>query len=201
MNIQYVLSNTNTFYSKYNFFDLNESEKSISQIQKEILSIPDFCRSQQSISTSELKSYIVSGISFFTLNNGIITGLVNFDVNKDTINIMGLCVPGISSGIGSFLIGKVKEFASKNNILYIKLTCYGSVKLFYEKLGFTVVDEQNYYNSDDEDEDEDNENPQGKIRYDMIFDMANFTGGKRKKKSKSKNKSKNKRRKTFKKRT
>jgi len=174
MNTYYVLSNN--FYSQYNFFDLNKSEKSISQIQKEILSIPDFCRSQQSIATSELKSYLVSGISFFTANNNLlINGLINFDINQNTINILGLCVPGISGGIGSFLINKVKEFAMKNNILYIKLTCYDEVKKFYEKLGFKIKDEEMYYNSDDEDDDD------RKIRYDMIYQVK-ISGGKTRKK-------------------
>lgn len=183
MNTYYVLSNT--FYNQYNFFDLDKSEKSISQIQKKILSIPDFCRSQQSIATTELKSYLVSGISFFTLNNNsIISGLINFDINQNIINIMGLCVPGISGGIGSFLINKVKEFAIKNNISYIKLTCYDVVKKFYEKLGFKVKDEEIYYNSDDED-DEDN---QGKIRYEMIYQVKDLVGGKKRKSKKRKSK-------------
>jgi hypothetical protein len=174
MNTYYVISNT--FYNQYNFFDLDKSEKSISQIQKEILSIPDFCRSQQSIATSELKSYLVSGISFFTVNNNlIINGLINFDINQNIINIMGLCVPGISGGIGSFLINKVKEFAIKNNIIAIKLTCYDKVKNFYEKLGFKVKEEQIYYNSDDEDDDEISIK-----RYDMIYQVKDIRGGKKK---------------------
>lgn len=182
MNTYYVLSNA--FYSKYNFFDLDKSEKSISQIQKEILSTPDFCRSQQSIATTELKSYLVSGISFFTLNNNLlISGLINFDINQNIINIMGLCVPGNSRGIGSFLIDKVKEFAIKNNILYIKLTCYDGVKKFYEKLGFKIKDEEIYYNSDDEDDDENIK------RYDMIYYVNNI-GGNRKSKKTKKRKSK-----------
>ena len=120
MNTYYVLSNA--FYSKYNFFDLDKSEKSISQIQKEILSTPDFCRSQQSIATTELKSYLVSGISFFTLNNNLlISGLINFDINQNIINIMGLCVPGNSRGIGSFLIDKVKT-ENITTVFYIEFS-------------------------------------------------------------------------------
>ena len=184
-----------SFSNKYNFIGLQESNKSISELQKIILYTPSFCRDQLSISTTELKSYIVSGITLFTRNAlNQITGLVNFDINGTTINILGICVPGYSQGIGSYLINLVKKFAKANNILKIKLTCYDSLKSFYIKLGFQVENESSFYDSDEDSDDT-------KIRYDMIFDMANFTGGKRKKKSKSKNKSKNKRRKTFKKRT
>ena len=61
----FISNNTN----KYNFLNLKPSNKSISEIQKIILYTPNFCRDQQSISTNELKSYIVSGITFFTRNN------------------------------------------------------------------------------------------------------------------------------------
>jgi len=183
----YYVSSSN----KYNFINLQESNKSISELQKIILYTPNFCRDQQSISSSELKSYIVSGISFFTRNAlNQVTGLINFDVNGTIINILGICVPGSSQGIGSYLINLVKKFAKINNILKIKLTCYDNLKYFYMKLGFKVMNESTFYDSD-EDSDEDN-----KVRYDMIFDMINYTGGRTKysnKKRKSKKKSKKRR--------
>jgi hypothetical protein len=186
----YYVSSSN----KYNFIGIQESNKSISELQKIILYTPNFCRDQLSISTTELKSYIVSGITFFTRNAlNQITGLVNFDVNGSIINVLGICVPGYSQGIGSNLINLVKKFAKANNISNIKLTCYDNLKSFYIKLGFQVENESSFYDSDEDSDD-------NKIRYDMIFNMANFTGGKRKNKSKSKNKRKNnKRRRTLKK--
>jgi len=187
----YYVSSSN----KYNFIGIQESNKSISELQKIILYTPNFCRDQQSISVNELKSYIISGISFFTRNAlNQITGLINFDVNATIINVLGICVPGSSQGIGSYLINLVKKFAKANNILKIKLTCYDNLKSFYIKLGFQVINQSTFYDSDEESDD-------NKSRYDLIFDMANYTGGKRKNNSKKRKSNKRKKTKTFKKRT
>lgn len=169
MNIYYVSSS-----NKYIFSNIEKSNKSISQLQKDILSIPNFCRDEHSVSVQELKSYLVSGICFFTQNEkGEITGLINFDVNQNSILVLGICVPGYSQGIGSFLIMKLKQFAKDNQINSLRLTCYGDLYLFYKKQGFEILDESILYDSDDEDNDE-------KIKYTMKFDMNNFIGGKKK---------------------
>jgi hypothetical protein len=124
----YYISNSN---NNYNFLGLKESNRSISELQKVILYTPNFCRENQSISTKELKSYIVSGISFFTRNAlNQITGLINFDINQTTINVLGICVPGISNRGGTYLINLIKKFAKANNILKIKLSCYNNLKTF-----------------------------------------------------------------------
>jgi len=207
MNIYYITSNS--YYDKYNFtgIDIEKTSKKISDIQKEIVSIPEFCRGQESISTSELKSYLVSGISFFTEDNDNlkkITGLINFDVNQDIINILGLCVPGTSSGIGSLLVKKVINFSNYNNIKTIKLTCYDNVKKFYEKQGFIVKNKSTFYDSDEESGDSETEN---KIKYEMIYkvkDSENNTtssgGGKKTMKKKTERK-KTMKKKTMKKKT
>lgn len=188
MNLYYASSNYN---SNYNFINIEKSSKSINQIQKEILLIPDFCREQQSISVRELKSYLVSGISFFTQNPNLdnqnqITGLINFDINQSIINILGICVPGTSQGIGSFLINNVKQFAKVNNIDKIKLTCYDNLKTFYLKQGFKITNTSTFYDSDsDNDYDSDNESD-NKIRYEMEYELKDFigVGGRKKKKIK-----------------
>ena len=173
MNIFYAYDSSS--YNNYNFTGLIKSPKKITDIQKEILNIPNFCRKQQSISVKELKSYLVSGISFFTEDkSGNILGLINFDINFPRMNILGLCVPEPSAGIGSLLIKSVKDFAQTNNITLIKLTCYDDVYSFYEKLGFKITDKSTFYDSDNEDED-------NKIRYEMEFDFNQLSGGKTRK--------------------
>ena len=92
MNIYYIVTNP-SYKNKYNFMNIIPSSKTINNIKKEILSIPNFCRNQNSISSNELQSYVgSSGISFFTEkekeegeNN--ITGLVNFDINKELFDL------------------------------------------------------------------------------------------------------------------
>jgi hypothetical protein len=178
MEVYYIYSNINK--NKYNFLDIKESNKSINDLQNIILYTPNFCRDNQSITTNELKNYIRYGITFFTSNSlNQITGLINFDINQTTLNILGICVPGLSKGIGSYLINLVKQFAKANNLQMIKLTCYDNLKYFYLKQQFKVINESTFYDSDEEDEN-------SKTRYDMVFDLNSFKGGKSKKSKKSK---------------
>jgi GNAT superfamily N-acetyltransferase len=164
----YYVSSSN----KYNFNNIEKTTKSIGDIQRDILSIPNFCRDELSVSVQELKSYLVSGISFFTVDElNQITGLVNFDVNQNSILILGICVPGYSQGIGSFLISQLKQFAKDNQINQIRLTCYGDLYLFYKKQGFVILNEYVLYDSDDDEE---------KTKYNMIFNLNNYIGGKKK---------------------
>ena len=195
MNFYYVIPNPN-YKDKYIFnANIIESVKSIYKIQEELLSNPAFCRDQKSISTNELKSYLLSGISFFTENeSNQITGLINFDINVKTLNIMGLCVPGTSEGLGSFLIKEVKEFAKKNSLEKITLTCYDDVVNFYKKQGFKVGNMSKFYDSDDESDDEED-----KTRYNMFYNIT--TGGKRRKKMTVKKMTSKKQRKNNKKKT
>ena len=188
MNVYYISSsnsnsNNNNNNNKYNFLDIKESNRSISELQKVIMYTPNFCRENQSITTSELKSYIVSGITFFTRNTlNQITGLINFDINQTVMNVLGICVPGLSIGVGSYLINLVKQFAKANNLLTIKLTCYDNLKYFYLKQDFKVVNESVFYDSDSDSDSEDQE--MGKTRYTMVFDLKNYVGGiKRRKKT------------------
>jgi hypothetical protein len=192
MNIYYVSSS-----NKYLFSNIEKTTKTISELQKDILAIPNFCRDEQSVSVQELKSYLVSGITFFTVDQiGQITGLINFDINQNSILVLGICVPGYSQGIGSFLIFKLKQFAKDNQINQIRLTCYGDLVFFYKKQGFEVMNESILYDSDDDDDEEE------KTKYTMIFNMNNFVGGKNiggkknRRNTKTKTKTKTKKRKT-----
>lgn len=179
MSIYYIVSNP-IYKEKYNFFNLIKSVKTINDIQKEIYSIPNFCRDQQSITTSELKGYLVSGISFFTENSRQeITGLANFDINQDRINIIGICIPIANKGNGTLIINEIKQFGRLNNMKEIKLTCYGDVKNFYQKLGFVVTDQILLYNSDDEDSDNSEDDIGDKIRYEMLYKVKENIGGRK----------------------
>ena len=127
------------------------------------------------------------GNIFFTQNeNKIITGLANFDINQDRINLLGICIPRESKGNGTIIINAIKEFGRLNNKKELKLTCYGDVKKFYEKLGFEVIEQILVYNSDDE-ESENSEDGINKIRYEMVYKISKNYGGKQllKKKKKS----------------
>lgn len=184
MSIYYVSTS-----NKYIFNNIEQTTKSIGDIQKEILAIPNFCRDELSVSVQELKSYLVSGISFFTVDQiSQITGLINFDVNQNTILVLGICVPGYSQGIGSLLIFKLKQFAKDNQINQIRLTCYGDLVFFYKKQNFEVINESILYDSDDEDDE--------KIKYTMIFDMNKFIGGNKRRKTKKRKTNTIKKRKT-----
>jgi len=181
MNIYYI-SNSPSYELRYNFVGITKSSKTVKSIKEEISNIPNFCRDQMSITVSELKSYISSGISFFTENDEhTITGIINFDINVNTINILGLCVPSPSAGIGTLLIESVKEFAKINNLTNIKLTCYDNVKNFYTKIGFKIKNTSNFYDSDEDSDDE-----SSKTRYDMEYLIAKSGGTKLKRKYKNK---------------
>jgi hypothetical protein len=135
---------------------------------------------------SDLKSYIVDGITLYSLSSDTLSGVINFDVNVDKINVSGLCVPGPSAGVGTQLINAVKTFAELNGIKSINLTCYGSVVDFYTRNGFRIQSQRTV--KDDSDDDSDDEDYEPKTRYDMSY--AVVSGGKRKKNKTKKNRSK-----------
>ena len=123
-------------------------------ITNQISSISHFCRDEESITTKELNSYLGSGITFYTLEGDNLSGVIEFSVNVNYINIMGLCVPYMYKGIGNYLMQKVIQFAKINSIQKIKLTCYGNVHTFYRKLGFTDEEMPKIYYDTDEDSDD-----------------------------------------------
>ena len=183
MNLYYNTARS-SYQTTFNFNGLKKTEKTLQHIKDEILQNPNFCRDEKSITKNDLLGYLNDGIYFFTENEeGKITGLLHFEVNKPTITIHGLCVPGSSVGIGSSLIEKVKEFAVSNGFARIKLTCYdNSVVSFYKKKGFTLVSSATVYDSDEDSDDE------GKPKYDMDFRISK--GGIKSKKSRKSRKSK-----------
>jgi GNAT superfamily N-acetyltransferase len=160
---------------------LPKGDKTIQQLQDEIQSIPNFCREEYSLQVNELKYYLNSGITLYAVNNGVLSGVLNFEVNKPNVNIIGLCVPKTSSkqGVGAALLDVVKKFSEINNFSFIKLSCYGSVVKFYTNNGFRIQSESEVYDSD-EDEDED----EGKTKYDMLYTV--ISGGKKRRTRKKK---------------
>ena len=152
-------------------------DKTIQQLLTDISRIPKFCREETSIEVSDLKGYLTSGITLYSLNTETLNGVINFDINVDKININGLCAPGPSTGVGTRLISAVKAFAELNGIKTINLTCYGSVVDFYTRNGFRIQSQRTVkYDSDDDSDDDDYE---PKTRYDMSYSL--ISGGKRKK--------------------
>jgi GNAT superfamily N-acetyltransferase len=161
-------------------------DKTIEQLRSDISSIPNFCREETSIEVADLKGYIGGGITLYSLNSETLSGVINFDINVDKINVSGLCVPGPSTGVGTQLINAVKTFAELNGIKTINLTCYGSVVDFYTRNGFRIQSQRTV--KDDSDDDSDDEDYEPKTRYDMSY--AVISGGKRTKTSRRKNKTK-----------
>ena len=161
----------------FNFNGIERTRKSIQNIKDEISQNPNFCRDEKSITKDDLIGYLSDGIFFFTENDdGKLTGLIHFEVNKPTITIQGLCVPPPSAGIGSYLINKVKEFGQANGFTKIKLSCYDDkVSTFYKKQGFTGT-RTTIYDSDEDSDDE------GTPKYDMEFTLTR--GGSTSKKTK-----------------
>lgn len=170
---------------KYNMETvIPRGDKTVTQLKNEIISIPNFCRDEYSLEVNELKSYLNQGITIYALNDSnILVGVLNFDVNKPSVFIYGLCAPKPAIGAGTELIDVVKKFAEMNGLESIKLTCYGAVVKFYENKGFRI---QNTSVIHDEDEDSDEE--EGKTKYDVSYTVMSGTGGRKKKyKKKSKN--------------
>ena len=186
MSLFYAL---NSNLNKYNIdqdVNVTRGTKTIIEIQNEIMRIPNFCREESSISIRDLKSYLISGLTIYSLDtNNNINGVVNFDVNNPYINILGICVPEPSVGVGSKLLKSVINFAQNNNLNQIKLTCYNkNVLQFYIKNGFKIMDTSEMYDSDEEEE---------ITIYKMIYNVSEKNiGGKKSKHYKIKfNKTKN----------
>ena len=176
MDTYYISSATSTKYIMDNVAIKGGME--INVLKKNIKQIPNFCRGELSIKTSDLIGYLASGITLYVLDvDNNLLGVLNFDVNVDQISILGLCVPKPSLGVGSLLIDVVKKFAEINKIKTIKLTCYGGVVDFYTKPrnGFRIQYERAVAYTSDSD-DSDNETPP-KIRYDLAYQV--IYGGRR----------------------
>ena len=190
MNVYYILSSDRL--NKYDMTNIaTKSEKTISELQANINQISRFCREETSIETSELVGYLASGITLYALDTtNALIGVINFDINGDKINILGLCAPEPSIGVGSLLVNSVKKFAEINGMKTISLTCYGDVVNFYTNPanGFRIQSERKITEgSEDDDSSSDEEERPYKIRYDLSYQV--FSGGKRQYKRKNSSKS------------
>lgn len=165
-----------------------KSVKTIVELQSDIKRIAHFCREETSIETAELVGYLASGITLYALDpaRNVLKGVLNFDINGEQINILGLCAPEPSVGVGSLLLNAVKTFAEQNRMKNIVLTCYGSVVDFYTnpKNGFRITSQRpiSVYNNDsDSDEDSSDEDSVApvKMKYELNY-VVDFSGGKKK---------------------
>ena len=173
-----------------------KSVKTIAELQTDIKRITHFCREETSIETAELVSYLASGITLYALDSprNALKGVLNFDINGAQINILGLCAPEPSVGVGSLLLNAVKTFAEQNGMKNVALTCYGNVVDFYTnpKNGFRITSQRpiSVYNSDsDSDSDEDSDAPL-KMKYELNY-VVDFAGGKKKSRRKCRKSRKN----------
>lgn len=182
MSIYYVNSKKTQKYIMLNVGTIGD--KTVTQLRSDISNIHNFCRDEISIEVYDLKSYLGDGITLYSLNLGTLSGIINFDVNVDKINIFGLCVPGPSVGVGMLLINAVKTFAELNGIKTINLTCYGSVVSFYTKNGFRIQRQVTVRNDSDDSDDSDDSEYEPKIKYDLSYFV--ISGGKKQKITKKK---------------
>jgi GNAT superfamily N-acetyltransferase len=157
-------------------YEIEKTDMNASEIIEQIKLNRVFCRDEKSINRQELSSYVSDGITFF-IYDGVLKGLINFDINMGAISVRGLCVPEEYKGNGTVLINAVKSFASTNDMSRINLTSYGDVHNFYKKQGFAIEEENDTYDSDDE---------FVSTSYNMVF----LSKGKRKRKTKTKHKRK-----------
>ncbi len=196
MNVYYILSSDRL--QKYDMTNIaTKSEKTISELQANINQIERFCREETSIETSELVGYLDSGITLYVLDStNALIGVLNFDINGDKINILGLCAPEPSVGVGSLLINAVKKFAEKNGMKTISLTCYGNVVDFYTNPlnGFRIQSKRKIIEDSDDDSGSEEENGPSKMRYELSYHV--FSGGRRHHIQKSKRVNSQKSRKT-----
>jgi hypothetical protein len=127
----------------------------------------NFCGNENSITKTDLSYYIDNGITIFCKTKGDdeISGILNFDVNVDVLNIKGLCVGDTKQKIGSELINETKRFAKRNKCALIKLTCYGDVFNFYSKNGFEIS-HNSILSADSDDSD-----ASPKQSYEMVFNV------------------------------
>ena len=198
MTVYYILSGKR--FNQYNMSSaIKSDDKDIHALIREINKTPNFCREEESIKTTELVGYLSSGITLYALDeNNTLLGVLNFDVNGDKINILGLCVPRPSLGGGSLLINNVKMFAEQNQMKTVQLTCYRDVVNFYTnpRIGFRIQNQRAIpLDSDSDSEDEDSER---KMKYDLSYHV--ISGGRRKstirRKSRRKNTRKSRRKNT-----
>ena len=194
MNIYYILSRDSL--TKYNMTNVaTKSVKTIAELQNDIKGITHFCREETSIETAELVSYLDSGITLYALDSprNLLKGVLNFDINGAQINILGLCAPEPSVGVGSLLLNAVKTFAEQNAMKNIALTCYGNVVDFYThpKNGFRITRQMPISADDDSDSDSDEDSDAPlKMKYELNY-VVDFAGGKKKSRRKCRKSRKN----------
>ena len=139
------------------------TDQTRNNLKTTIKSKRNFCGNEESIKTKDLVYYIDNGITIFCKTGDETSGILNFDINVDVLNIKGLCVGDTKVKIGSELINETKRFAKRNNCVKIKLTCYGNVYKFYQKNGFEIA--HNSLLSADSDDSE----ASPKQSYEMIY--------------------------------
>ena len=188
MTVYYILSGKR--FNQYNMTSIVKGDKNIPSLLSQINKTPNFCREEESIKTTELVGYLASGITLYSLDeNNTLLGVLNFDVNGDKINILGLCAPEPSLGVGTLLINTVKMFAEQNQMKTVQLTCYGDVVNFYTnpRIGFRILNQHAI--PIDSDSDSDDEDSERKMKYDLSYHV--ISGGRRKSKIRRKYRRKN----------
>jgi len=61
--------------------------------------------------------------------------------------IYGICVPPKYKGVGKQLMKIAKDIARNNDLTAIRLECYGDVNKFYLKQGYSILEEKELVNS------------------------------------------------------
>ena len=114
-----------------------------------------FCGDQSSITINDLAGYIGGNTTIYNYKNGL-GGVMVVGKRSERdqgrvafhyLYIYGICVPPKFRGIGKKLMDISKKIARKNGLDVIRLECYGELNKFYSKLGYTILEEREIANS------------------------------------------------------
>jgi ribosomal protein S18 acetylase RimI-like enzyme len=136
-----------------------------------------FCGDESSISINDLAGYIGGNTTIYNYKNGLGGVMVlgkRAERNEGHIvyyylYIYGICVPPKFRGIGKKLMDISKKIAIQNGLDVIRLECYGEVNKFYSKLGYTILEEKEIANSNNN---SNNSNYEPIIKYVMEYRLG-----------------------------
>lgn len=138
------------------------------QIKREIKKNREFCGDESSITRNDLAGYISGNTTIYNYKSGL-GGVMVLGKRKkeiDYLYIYGICVPPKYKGVGKQLMKIAKDIARNNYLTAIRLECYGDVNEFYLKQGYSILEEKELVNSNN------NSNNEPTIKYVMEYRLG-----------------------------
>lgn len=159
----------------YGYGELNlkflEGPLTKEQIKKEIKKNRGFCGDESSISRNDLAGYIGGNTTIYNYKSGLGGVMVVGKRKKeiDYLYIYGICVPPRYKGVGKQLMKIAKDIARNNDLTAIRLECYGDVNKFYLKQGYSILEEKELVNSNNNSNDS---NYEPTVKYVMEYRLG-----------------------------